>query len=46
MTSDNLIRARDLRKSYATATSSQQVLSGIDLDIAHEEFVVLVRGAA
>jgi putative ABC transport system ATP-binding protein len=42
MTSDNLIRARDLRKSYATATSSQQVLSGIDLDIAAGEFVVVL----
>jgi putative ABC transport system ATP-binding protein len=42
MTSDDLIRARGLRKSYATATSSQQVLSGIDLDIAAGEFVVVL----
>jgi putative ABC transport system ATP-binding protein len=42
MNSDDLIRARGLRKSYATATSSQQVLSGIDLDIAAGEFVVVL----
>lgn len=42
MTSDDLIRARGLRKSYATATSSQQVLSGVDLDIATGEFVVVL----
>jgi putative ABC transport system ATP-binding protein len=42
MTSDDLIRARGLRKSYATATGSQQVLSGIDLDISAGEFVVVL----
>ena len=42
MTSDELIRARGLRKSYATATSAQQVLAGVDLDIASGEFVVVL----
>ena len=42
MTSDDLIRARGLRKSYATATSAQQVLAGVDLDIASGEFVVVL----
>ena len=42
MTSDDLIRARGLRKSYVTATGSQQVLAGVDLDIASGEFVVVL----